>query len=77
MVIAISRFCLHPFIVLTVIAILMGLICGMEPNKVVDAVKGGFGGISTSIGIVVLCGTIIGKILEKRQELLLPWLTQF
>ncbi len=65
MVIAISKYHYHPFIVMTVIAILMGLICGVEPNKVVDTVKSGFGGILTSIGIVILCGTIIGKILEK------------
>lgn len=65
MVIAISKFHLHPFLVMTVIAIAVGLIAGIPANKVVDAVKGGFGGILTSIGIVILCGTIIGKILEK------------
>ena len=65
MVIAISKFHQHPFIVMTVISIAVGLIWGVEPNKVVDTVKSGFGGILTSIGIVILCGTIIGKILEK------------
>lgn len=65
MVIAISKFHLHPFLVMTVIAIVVGLICGIAPAKVIVAVKSGFGGILTSIGIVILCGTIIGKILEK------------
>ncbi len=65
MVIAISKFHVHPFIVLVVIAIVVGLICGIEPVKVVDTVKSGFGSILASIGIVILCGTIIGKILEK------------
>ncbi|MBP3752032.1 MAG: GntP family permease [Pyramidobacter sp.] len=65
MVIAISKFHQHPFIVMTVISIAVGLIWGVEPGKVVDTVKSGFGGILTSIGIVILCGTIIGKILEK------------
>ncbi|MEA5137370.1 MAG: GntP family permease [Candidatus Fimivivens sp.] len=65
MVIAISKFHVHPFIVLVVIAIVVGLICGLEPVKVVDTVKSGFGSILASIGIVILCGTIIGKILEK------------
>lgn len=65
MVIAISKFKLHPFIVMTVIAILVGLIAGIDPATVVDTVKGGFGSILTSIGIVILCGTIIGTILEK------------
>ena len=72
MVIAISKWKVHPFIVMTVIALLVGLIWGMiypeselTPAKVVDSVKSGFGGIMTSIGIVILCGTIIGTILEK------------
>lgn len=72
MVIAISKWKLHPFIVMTVIALLVGLIWGMlfpaselTPAKVVDNVKSGFGSIMTSIGIVILCGTIIGTILEK------------
>lgn len=65
MVIAISRFHLHPFIVLTVIAILVGLIWGIDAKTVVDTVKNGFGSILSSIGVVILCGTIIGTILEK------------
>ena len=65
MVIAISKFNLHPFIVLTVVAIVVGLLWGIEPTTVVSTVKEGFGSILTSIGIVILCGTIIGTILEK------------
>ena len=65
MVIAISKFHMHPFIVLTVIAIAVGLIWGIDPEEVVNTVKSGFGSIMTSIGIVILCGTIIGTILEK------------
>lgn len=65
MVIAISKFHQHPFIVMTVISIAVGLIWGIKPMDVVNTVKNGFGSILTSIGIVILCGTIIGKILEK------------
>lgn len=65
MVIAISKFKQHPFIVLTVIAIAVGLACGMPANEVIDKVKSGFGGILANIGIVILAGTIIGTILEK------------
>ncbi len=65
MVIAISRFHMHPFLVLTLIAIIVGLVWGIEPATVVNTVKSGFGNIMTSIGIVILCGTIIGTILEK------------
>ena len=65
MVVAISKFNMHPFLVLTVIAVLVGLVSGLPAADVVDTVKSGFGNILASIGIVILCGTIIGTILEK------------
>lgn len=65
MIIAISKFKLHPFIVLVVISIAVGLACGLDTVTVINTVKTGFGNILASIGIVILCGTIIGTILEK------------
>lgn len=65
MIFAISKLKIHPFIALVTVAIAVGLIWGMEPISVIDKVKEGFGSILASIGIVILCGTIIGKILEK------------
>ena len=65
MVIAISKFNVHPFIVLVVVAVAVGLVCGLDTVTVVNTVKTGFGDILASIGIVILCGTIIGTILEK------------
>ncbi len=65
MIIAISKFNVHPFIVMVVIAVAVGLVCGIEPAKVINTVKSGFGNILGNIGIVILCGTIIGTILEK------------
>ena len=72
MVLAISKLKMHPFIVMIVIALLVGLFwgivdpeSGLTPTQVVNQVKNGFGSIMTSIGIVILCGTIIGTILEK------------
>lgn len=65
MIIAISKFNLHPFIVLVVISIAVGLACGLDTVTVINTVKNGFGNILASIGIVILCGTIIGTILEK------------
>ena len=65
MVLAISKLKIHPFIVLTTISILVGLLCGMDAATVVDTVKSGFGSILGAIGIVILAGTIIGTILEK------------
>ena len=65
MVIAISKFNVHPFIVLVVVAVAVGLVCGLDTVTVVNTVKSGFGEILASIGIVILCGTILGTILEK------------
>ena len=70
MVLAISKLKMHPFIVMLVIAMAVGLFwgivdpdSGLTPTEVVNQVKSGFGSIMTSIGIVILCGTIIGTIL--------------
>ena len=65
MILAISKLKIHPFIVMTVIAIAVGLLCGMNMEDVINKVKAGFGNILASIGIVILSGTIIGTILEK------------
>ena len=65
MIFAISKLKMHPFIVMIVISILVGLVCGMPASDVVDTIKTGFGNIMANIGIVIICGTIIGTILEK------------
>lgn len=65
MIISISKFNQHPFFVLVVVAIVVGLVCGIPAEEVIDTVKSGFGNILSSIGIVILAGTIIGTILEK------------
>lgn len=65
MILAISKLKIHPFIVMTVIAIAVGLLCGMNTEDIIVKVKAGFGNILASIGIVILSGTIIGTILEK------------
>ena len=65
MILAISKLKIHPFIVMTVLAIAVGLLCGMNTEDVIVKVKAGFGNILASIGIVILAGTIIGTILEK------------
>lgn len=72
MILAISKLKMHPFIVMILIAMFTGILGGLlfpETGLTLDAVianiNQGFGGIMTSIGIVILCGTIIGTILEK------------
>lgn len=70
MILAISKLKMHPFIVMVVVAVLVGLVCGMNSEEVINTVKAGFGNIIASIGIVILAGTIIGTILEKQAQLL-------
>ena len=65
MILAISKFKQHPFLVMIMVAVLVGLLCGMPASDVVSTVKAGFGSIMSNIGIVILAGTIIGTILEK------------
>lgn len=65
MIIAISKFKQHPFVVLITISILVGVLSGMKVGDVVTKVQTGFGSILSSIGIVIISGTIIGTILEK------------
>ena len=79
MILAISKLKMHPFIVMTVIAILCGVVggwlfpeTGLTLSEVINKVNSGFGSIMTSIGIVILCGTIIGTILEKTGAALTP-----
>lgn len=65
MVLAITKLKMHPFIVLTVIAVSVGLLSGLGTEETIKLVKTGFGDIMANIGIVILAGTIIGTILEK------------
>ncbi|HLR42577.1 MAG TPA: SLC13 family permease, partial [Pseudogracilibacillus sp.] len=54
----------HAFVALLISASLAGLIGGMEPNSVADAITDGFGSTLGSIGIVIGLGVMMGKILE-------------
>mgnify|MGYP000899231025 CR=1 FL=1 len=64
-VVATSKFKLHPFIALLVAAYGIAFAAGMKPTEIGDVISQGFGGILTGIGIVIILGTIIGTILEK------------
>ncbi len=64
-VVATAKFKLHPFLSLLLGAVFIGIASGMPLPKVVENVNTGFGGLMSSIGIVIVAGTIIGTILEK------------
>ena len=65
MVLLISRYKWHPFIVLLLAGYFVGVLGGMPVDELISTLTGGFGSILGSIGIVIIAGTIIGTILEK------------
>lgn len=64
-VLATSRFKLHPFLALIFAAYLIAFTVKMPLNQIGATINAGFGGTLTGIGIVIIAGTIIGTILEK------------
>lgn len=55
----------NAFLVLIGVAFFFGLAIGQPALEVLKGIKNGFGGTLTSIGIVIVAGTIMGTILEK------------
>jgi GntP family gluconate:H+ symporter len=64
-VIATSKFKLHPFLTLILASFLTAFSYGLPSNEIAKTITGGFGGILGYIGLVIVLGTIIGTILEK------------
>ncbi len=64
-VVATTRFKMHPFLALVVTAYGIGLCGGLTPAQTIAALTGGFGKTLSHIGIVIACGCIIGMVLEK------------
>lgn len=65
MIVAISKFHVHPFIALMAISLILALIVGIPLGKIPSMIGAGFSGTFSSIGIVIILGAIIGTILEK------------
>ncbi len=64
-VVAISKFKIHPFITLLLAAIFVGFLVGMDGGIIIDKINEGFGGTLSSIGIIIGLGAIIGTFLER------------
>jgi len=60
-----TRYNIHPFIVLFLVAIFYGLVSGMPFEKIIASVNDGFGGTLGSIGLIIIFGIIIGAFLEN------------
>lgn len=65
MILAISRWGVHPFIAIMGVSLMLALIVGLPLSEIPGILGSGFAGIFTSIGIVIILGTLIGLILEK------------
>lgn len=64
-VVATSRWNLHPFLALLLASLGVALAVGLPAEEALAAVNQGFGGLLAYIGIVVVLGSIIGVVLEK------------
>ena len=64
LIVMIAKFKIHAFLSLLVVAIIMGFAGSLSAPAVAAAVAAGFGGTMQNIGIVIVCGVIIGEILE-------------
>ncbi|MFY3790187.1 GntP family permease [Ureibacillus sp. MALMAid1270] len=64
-VFATAKLKLHPFLALILSSFFVGIASGMPLLNVVTNINTGFGSLMTSIGIVIVAGTMIGVILER------------
>ena len=65
MIVAISKFKLHPFIALMGISLILAIVVGIPLANIPNMIGAGFSGTFSSIGIVIILGALIGTILEK------------
>lgn len=77
MILAISKFKIHPFFAIMAVSILFGLVAGIPLTSkpatdstaavtgLADVISSGFSGTFTSIGLVIIFGAFIGIMLEK------------
>ena len=75
MIIAISKFKIHPFISIMGISLILGLVAGIPivdttledgttVSGIASVIGAGFSGTFSSIGIVIILGALIGSVLE-------------
>ena len=65
MIVAISKFKVHPFLAIMAISLILALIAGLPLTGIADVIGAGFSGTFSSIGIVIILGALIGSILEQ------------
>ena len=65
MIVAISKFKVHPFLAIMAISLILAILAGIPLTSIPGEIGAGFSGTFTSIGIVIILGALIGTILEK------------
>ena len=71
MIVAISKWKVHPFLSIMGVSVLLALVAGIplvktgDVNGIADVIGAGFSGTFSSIGIVIILGALIGSILEQ------------
>lgn len=64
LVLLIAKFKIHPVATLFVVVCGLGLALGFGPTKTLDLVTSGFGDTMSGIGLVVIFGCVLGRMLE-------------
>ena len=65
MIVAISKWKVHPFLSIMGVSLLLALVAGIPLGDVPGVIGAGFSGTFSSIGIVIILGALIGSILEQ------------
>ena len=65
MILAISKWKVHPFLSIMGVSLVLALVAGIPLGSIADVIGAGFSGTFSSIGIVIILGTLIGSIMEQ------------
>lgn len=65
MIVAISKWNVHPFLALMGVSLVLAIVVGIPLKTIPGIIGSGFSGIFSSIGIVIILGALIGTMLEK------------
>ena len=65
MILAISKWKVHPFLSIMGVSLVLALVAGIPLGEVANVIGAGFSGTFSSIGIVIILGALIGSILEQ------------
>ena len=65
MIVAISKYKIHPFLSIMSVSLILALLAGIPLGDIAGVIGAGFSGTFSSIGIVIILGALIGTILEQ------------